>query len=87
MTTVPAGFISIGLHLSHDVRRTVNDVQWQNRDLLQSAHQRRIPQGVGHSRSVAEKIDSNLYEAAEVADIGQQTSVHMTWTAGSRRPT
>jgi hypothetical protein len=33
------GFISISLHRSLDGRRIVNDVLWQNRDLLRSAHQ------------------------------------------------
>ena len=32
------GFISISVHRSLDGRRIVNYVQWQNRDLLQSAH-------------------------------------------------
>ena len=32
------GFISISLHRSLDGRRIVNYVQWQSRDLLQSAH-------------------------------------------------
>ena len=32
------GFISISLHRSLDGKRIVNYVQWQDRDLLQSAH-------------------------------------------------
>ena len=32
------GFISISLHRSLDGRRIINYIQWQNRDLLQSAH-------------------------------------------------
>jgi heme-degrading monooxygenase HmoA len=32
------GFISISLHRSLDGRRIVNYIQWQSRDLLQSAH-------------------------------------------------
>ena len=32
------GFVSISLHRSLDGRRIVNYVQWQSRDLLQSAH-------------------------------------------------
>ena len=47
------GFISISLHRSLDGRRIVNYVQWQNRDLLRSAHQ--LPEfrkGMGSLRSV-----------------------------------
>ena len=32
------GFVSISLHRSMDGRRIVNYIQWQSRDLLQSAH-------------------------------------------------
>ncbi len=32
------GFVSISLHRSLDGRRIVNYIQWQSRDLLQSAH-------------------------------------------------
>jgi len=32
------GFISVSLHRSLDGRRIVNYIQWQSRDLLQSAH-------------------------------------------------
>jgi heme-degrading monooxygenase HmoA len=32
------GFISISVHRSLDGRRIVNYVQWQSRELLQSAH-------------------------------------------------
>jgi quinol monooxygenase YgiN len=33
------GFVSISLHRSLDGRRIINYIQWQNRELLQSAHQ------------------------------------------------
>jgi heme-degrading monooxygenase HmoA len=32
------GFISVSVHRSLDGRRIVNYIQWQSRDLLQSAH-------------------------------------------------
>jgi len=35
------GFISISLYRSLDGRRIVNYIQWQSRDLLQSAHKSR----------------------------------------------
>ncbi|WP_083918721.1 antibiotic biosynthesis monooxygenase family protein [Mesorhizobium metallidurans] len=47
------GFISIRLHRSLDGRRIVNYVQWQNRDLLRSAHQSpEFRKEWGHFRSV-----------------------------------
>ena len=45
------GFISISVHRSLDGRRIVNYIQWESRDLLQSAHIAGIPQGVGSLRS------------------------------------
>ena len=40
------GFVSISLHRSLDGRRIVNYVQWQSRDLLQTAHK---SQGLGEA--------------------------------------
>src|SRR5438094_5120553 len=63
------GFISISLHRSLDGRRIVNYVQWQNRDLLRSAHQspdfRRL---WGRFEELTEEIDPHLYEVSEVMD-------------------
>jgi heme-degrading monooxygenase HmoA len=63
------GFISISLHRSLDGRRIVNYLQWQSRDLLQSAH--KLP---GFRRewdrfdSLTDGIDPHLYEVAQVMD-------------------
>ena len=65
------GFISISLHRSLDGRRIVNYVQWQSRDLLQSAH--RSPEFRREWREfedLAEEIDPHLYEVAYVMDKG-----------------
>jgi heme-degrading monooxygenase HmoA len=66
------GFISISLHRSLDGRRIVNYVQWQNRDLLRSAH--RSPEfrkEWSHFDQLTDEIDPNLYEVTEVIDTGQ----------------
>src|SRR2546421_360579 len=68
------GFVSISLHRSLDGRRIVNYVQWQNRELLQSAH--KAPDFRKAWRKVDDlndQIDAHLYEVAEVL-------------AGDRRP-
>ena len=59
------GFISISLHRSLDGRRIVNYVQWQNRDLLRSAHQSpEFRKEWGHFDQLTDEIDPNLYEVA-----------------------
>jgi quinol monooxygenase YgiN len=61
------GCISISLHRSLDGRRIVNYVQWQDRDLLQSAH--RSPdfrKNWGHLDELTDEIDPHLYEVCEV---------------------
>jgi heme-degrading monooxygenase HmoA len=66
------GFISISLHRSLDGRRIVNYVQWQNRDLLQAAHQ--SPEFRKEWRrfdEVADDIDPHLYELAQVFESGR----------------
>src|SRR5437762_5659349 len=66
------GFVSISLHRSLDGRRIVNYVQWQNRELLQSAH--RSPEfrkQWNEFDSLTDEIDPHLYEAAEVVDDGR----------------
>ena len=63
------GFISISLHRSLDGRRIVNYVQWQNRDLLRSAHQSPdFRKEWSHFDQVTDEIDPNLYEVTEVID-------------------
>jgi heme-degrading monooxygenase HmoA len=63
------GFISISLHRSLDGRRIVNYVQWQNRDLLRSAHQApEFRKEWGHFDQLTDEIDPNLYEVTEVID-------------------
>jgi quinol monooxygenase YgiN len=63
------GFISISLHRSLDRRRIVNYVQWQDRELLQSAH--RSPDFRKAWREfddLTDEIDPHLYEVAQVLD-------------------
>jgi heme-degrading monooxygenase HmoA len=63
------GFISISLHRSLDGRRIVNYVQWQNRELLQSAH--RSPEfrkEWRHFDQVTDEIDPHLYEVTHVVE-------------------
>jgi quinol monooxygenase YgiN len=66
------GFVSISLHRSLDGRRIVNYVQWQNRELLQSAH--RSPDFRKAWRKfddLTDQIDPHLYEVAEVLEGGR----------------
>ena len=63
------GFVSIVLHRSLDGKRIVNYIQWQNRELLASAH--RSPEfrkEWGQFDRLAEEIDPHLYEIAHVED-------------------
>src|SRR6476469_2401614 len=61
------GFISISLHRSLNGRRIVNYVQWQNRDLLRSAHQApEFRKEWGQLDQLTDEIDPNLYEVTEV---------------------
>ena len=63
------GFISISIHRSLDGKRIVNYVQWQNRDLLQAAHQSpEFRKEWGHFGQVTDEIDPHLYEVAEVVN-------------------
>ncbi|NGO55703.1 hypothetical protein G6N73_32585 [Mesorhizobium camelthorni] len=67
------GFISISLHRSLDGRRIVNYVQWQNRDLLRSAHQSpEFRKEWDHFDQLTDEIDSHLYKVAHVMDGGRQ---------------
>src|SRR5262245_36463634 len=66
------GFISISLHRSLDGRRIVNYIQWQSRDLLQSAH--RSPEfrkEWKHFDDLTDGIDPHLYEVADIVDGGR----------------
>jgi len=66
------GFVSISLHRSLDGRRIVNYVQWQNRELLQSAH--KAPDFRKAWRKfddLTDEIDRHLYEVAEVLEGGR----------------
>jgi heme-degrading monooxygenase HmoA len=63
------GFVSIALHRSLDGKRIVNYIQWQSRELLESAH--RSPEfrkEWGEFDRLAEDIDPHLYEVAHVED-------------------
>jgi len=63
------GFVSIALHRSIDGKRIVNYVQWQSRELLESAH--RSPEfrkEWGQFDRLTEEIDPHLYEVAHVED-------------------
>jgi len=63
------GFISISLHRSLDGKRIVNYVQWQNRELLRSAHQSpEFRKEWRHFDHLTEEIDPHLYEVAQVID-------------------
>jgi heme-degrading monooxygenase HmoA len=63
------GFVSISLHRSLDGRRIVNYVQWQNRDLLRSAHKSpEFRKEWHHFDDLAEDIDPHLYVVAEVIE-------------------
>ena len=65
------GFVSISLHRSLDVRRIVNYIQWQNRELLQSAHKSPdFRKAWLKFDELTDHIDPHLYEVAEVLDGG-----------------
>jgi len=66
------GFVSISLHRSLDGRRIVNYVQWQNRELLQSAHKSPdFRKAWRKFDELTDQIDPHLYEVAEVLDDGR----------------
>jgi heme-degrading monooxygenase HmoA len=63
------GFISISVHRSLDGRRIVNYIQWQSRDLLQTAHKSpEFRKEWGHFDQLTDEIDPHLYEVAHVMD-------------------
>src|SRR3954470_13909439 len=66
------GFVSISLHRSLDGRRIVNYIQWQNRQLLQSAHKSpEFRKEWEHLDALTGGIDPHLYEVAQVFDGGR----------------
>ncbi|HVY58930.1 MAG TPA: antibiotic biosynthesis monooxygenase family protein [Xanthobacteraceae bacterium] len=63
------GFVSISLHRSLDGRRIVNYVQWQSRELLESAHKSpEFRKEWGKFDAMTEEIDPHLYEVAQVVE-------------------
>ena len=66
------GFVSISLHRSLDGRRIINYVQWQNRELLQSAHKSPdFRKAWRKFDDLTDQIDPHFYEVAEVLDGGR----------------
>jgi heme-degrading monooxygenase HmoA len=66
------GFVSISLHRSLDGKRIVNYVQWQDSELLRSAHQSpEFRKEWRHFDQLTEDIDPHLYEVAQVLDRGR----------------
>jgi heme-degrading monooxygenase HmoA len=66
------GFVSISLHRSLDGRRIINYIQWQNRDLLQSAHKSpEFRKKWSQFDQLTDEIDPHLYEVAQVIDGGK----------------
>jgi heme-degrading monooxygenase HmoA len=66
------GFVSISLHRSLDGKRIVNYVQWQDSELLRSAHQSpEFRKEWRHLDQLTEDIDPHLYEVAQVLDQGR----------------
>ena len=65
------GFVSISLHRSLDGRRLVNYIQWQSRELLQSAHQSPdFRKAWAKFDDLTDQIDPHLYEVVQVLDAG-----------------
>ena len=66
------GFVSISLHRSLDGRRIVNYIQWQSRELLQSAHKSpEFRKEWNRFDDMTDEIDPHLYEVAQVLDGGR----------------
>ena len=63
------GFVSISLHRSLDGRRIVNYVQWQSRELLQSAHKSPdFRKAWRKFDDLTDQIDPHLYEVTAVIE-------------------
>jgi heme-degrading monooxygenase HmoA len=68
------GFVSISVHRSLDGRRIVNYIQWQSRELLQSAHKSpEFRKEWKHFDELTDDIDPHLYEVAHVMDSGTKS--------------
>src|SRR5499426_281956 len=65
------GFVSISVHRSLDGRRIVNYIQWESRELLQSAHKSpEFRKEWAHFDDMTEGIDPHLYEVAHAMQNG-----------------
>jgi quinol monooxygenase YgiN len=65
------GFVSISLHRSLDGRLIINYVQWQSRELLQSAHKSPdFRKEWGLLDRLTDDIDPHLYEVSLVLGKG-----------------
>jgi len=63
------GFVSISLHRSLDGRHIVNYIQWESRDLLQSAHHSpEFRAEWRHFDELTREIEPQLYDVALVID-------------------
>jgi len=63
------GYVSVTLHRSLDGRRIVNCIQWQNHELLKSAHcSPEFRKEWSHFDEVTDEIDPHLYERVEFGD-------------------
>ena len=61
--------LSCVLRFSPDGRRIINYIQWQSRDLLQSAHKSpEFRREWGHFDQLTDEIDPHLYEVVQVMD-------------------
>ena len=61
------GFISISVHRSLDGRRILNYIQWESRELLQSAHKSpEFRKEWTHFDQLTDDIDRHFYEVAHV---------------------
>src|SRR5262245_27993250 len=81
------GFVSISLHRSLDGRRIVNYVQWQSRELLQSAHHSpEFRAEWRHFDELTRDIEPQLYDVALVMD-GERVAAarKQTRTSDSRK--
>src|SRR3981081_1124989 len=63
------GFVSISLHRSHDGRRIVNYIQWNNLEQLRLAHESpEFRKEWRHFNQLTDEIDPNLYEVEYIAE-------------------
>ncbi len=81
------GFVSISLHRSRDGRRIVNYIQWQSRELLQSAHHSpEFRAEWRHFDDLTRTIEPQLYDVVLAVDGAHAASVRKQMrTADSRK--